>query len=634
MTLRIAILVLLAAATAWGQSYSLNFSRRSDRLTWRPTFPSWNYSTPVTLSTAGDSTSMLRLNASMSLSAILDERDGRNNWTETASIRTSVLYPILGPRASVGITASMSSRNATLLNQRTRNQTINFRFQYQPLSGTDGIFEDLRFDVVPGVITARRASPVNPDSVIEETGLQYTGSMRTSPDFVLFGERLTTSLSLGKTDNTLENNKSRSENLRGSSAYTLPGDVRTNLSFSESRSETGVTRSVIDSADTAVVAELSKRRNRTVSASLTTKIHGFNVRSSQSWSEGLNTNTANAAADPRNRFYARDRESERWNLSGNVDGRIAEELTGSVRLSWAATDERRLPVPLPTGGVYRDPTDDREDRDLQVGGSLNWQPAEGHQMQVSASVRMNRIENPGAPEQDRDSHNQVASLTYRGRRDGGMRYDVSLSSTRSHRVNLDAARSADNQRSSELRLSTNTSYSRMATQFSHNFEISARRSIFDFDRRVNTKIVNRRSNIRRGWSMRHTLRHSLFETLQLNTTYSYSADDLGTLLVGNGSQIVEQDNNDHRISVSMNYRPSVATNFGVSYSYRLDRQWAFFYARDTIDRELSFRNAHRNLAVSMSYKPTGYTGLTARASRSHQRSGTFDDLTLTISRTF
>ena len=630
MTRWIVAFVLLATATAWGQNYSLSFSKRSDRLSWRPTFPSWNFSTPVTLSTAGDSTSMLRLNASMSLSAILDQRDGRNNWTETASIRTSVLYPILGPRASMGITASMSSRNATLLNQKTRSQTINFRFQYQPLSGTDGIFEDLRFDVVPGVITAQRANPVNPDSVIQETGLQYTGSMRTSPDFTLFGERLTTSLSLGKTDNTLETNKSRSENLRASSAYTFPGDVRTNLSFSESRSETGVTRS---SADTAK-AELSKRRNRSLSASLTTKIHGFNVRSSQSWSEGLNTNTANTDNDPRNRFYARDRESERWNLSGSVDGRIAEQLTGSMRLSWAATDERRLPVSLPTGGVFRDPTDDREDRNLQVGGSLDWQPIEGHSLQISASARMNRINNPGASVQDRDSHNQVASLTYRGRRDGGMRYDVSLSSSRSHRVNLDATRSGDNQRSSELRLSTNTSYSRMAAQLSHNFEISARRSIFDFDRRINTRIVNRRSNIRRGWSMRHTIRRSLFETLQLNTTYSYSADDFGTLLVGNGSQIVEQDNNDHRISLAMNYRPNAATSFGVNYSYRLDRRWSFFYARDSIDRELSFRNAHRNLAVNMQYKPTGYTGLTARASRSHQRSGTFDDLSLTISRTF
>lgn len=215
-----------------------------------------------------------------------------------------------------------------------------------------------------------------------------------------------------------------------------------------------------------------------------------------------------------------------------------------------------------------------------------------------------------------------------------MRYDVSLSSSRSHRVNLDATRSGDNQRSSELRLSTNTSYSRMAAQLSHNFEISARRSIFDFDRRINTRIVNRRSNIRRGWSMRHTIRRSLFERLQLNTTYSYSADDFGTLLVGNGSQIVEQDNNDHRISLAMNYRPNAATSFGVSYSYRLDRRWSFSYARDSIDRELSFRNAHRNFAVNMQYKPTGYTGLTARASRSHQRSGTFDDLSLTISRTF
>ena len=630
----ITVAVLLTATMAWSQTYSLHFSRRSDRMTWRPTFPSWNFSTPVTLSTAGDSTSMLRVNASMSLNAILDQRNGRNNWTETASIRSSVNYPILGPRASVGITASMSSRNATLLNQKTRSQTFNFRFQYQPLSGSDGIFSDIRFDVVTGVITARRASPVNPDSLLEETGLQYNGSMRTSPDFDLFGERLTTSFSLGKTDNTLKNNKSRSENLRASSAYTFPGDVRTNLSISESRSQTGVTRSVISSLDTAVVAELSERRSRTVSTSLTSKIRGFNVRSRQSWSEGLNTNTANADNDPRNRFFARDRESERWNLSGSVDGRLAESLTGSARLSWATTDERRLPVAQLTGGTYRDPTDDREDQDLQVGGSLDWQFGDGNQLQASGSTRMNRVDNPGASEQDRDSYNQVASLTFRGKREGSMRYDVSLSSSRAHRVNLDATRSADNQRSSELRLSTSTSYERLAAQISHNFEISARRTIFDFDRSVNTKTINRRSNIRRGWSMRHTVRRSLFETLQLNSTYAFSADDFGTLLVGDGSQIVEEDNNDHRFSLAMNYRPSSALGCGVRYSYRLDRQWGFFYARDSVDRELSFRNAHRNIALNMEYKPTGYTGFQARVSRSQQRSGTFDDLSLSLSRTF
>ncbi|HIG18003.1 MAG TPA: ribosomal RNA small subunit methyltransferase A, partial [Candidatus Handelsmanbacteria bacterium] len=118
------VCVLLCVTAVCGENYSLSFSRRSERLTWRPVFPGWNFSTPVTLSAAGDSTSMLRLNASMSMNAILDQRNGRNNWTENASIRTSVQYPILGPRASVGITANMTSRNASLLNQKTRSQTI------------------------------------------------------------------------------------------------------------------------------------------------------------------------------------------------------------------------------------------------------------------------------------------------------------------------------------------------------------------------------------------------------------------------------------------------------------------------------------------------------------------------------
>jgi hypothetical protein len=75
-------------------------------------------------------------------------------------------------------------------------------------------------------------------------------------------------------------------------------------------------------------------------------------------------------------------------------------------------------------------------------------------------------------------------------------------------------------------------------------------------------------------------------------------------------------------------------NLGASYSYRLDRKWSFFYARDAVERDLDFRNAHRNIAVNMEYKPTGYTGLSVRTSRSQQRSGTFDNLSLTLSRTF
>ena len=637
------VVVLLFAPSSWAQTYSLSFSKRADRMTWRPSFPSWNFTTPVTLSAAGDSTAQLRLSASASLNSTLDKRNGRNIWSESASIRSSVLYPILGPKASVGINANMSSNSVGAGRQKTRSQTFSFRFEYRPLTGGGGLFENLRFDVIPGLITARRASPVNPDSLIEETGLQYTGSMNTSPSFDVAGRKLNTNLSVRKTDNTLENSKSRTESVRMSGTYTLPGEARASLSLSESRSQTGVTRSVIDTADTAVVAELSERRSTSASSSISFKVLGFDVKSNQSWSEGLNTNTANGDEDPRNRFFARDRETESWNLRGDVRGRLTESLVASVRGAWKATDDRRLPVSLgsPTqcrfewvDGQCRDPTDDREDRDLEIGGSLDWQLDEGHQLQVSGSTRMNRVDNPGAPEQDRDSYSQVGSLTYRGTRSSGLRYNVTLSSSFTHRINLHVSRSANNTRNRDLRLSTSTSYERLATTVSHSFEISARRTIFDFDREVNRKAIDRRSNIRRGWSMRHRLQRSLFKTLQVNTTYAYKADDLGTYLVEDGSQIVEEDNADHSIQGGMSYRPNNAVSLGASYNYRLDRQWDLSYTRDGAERDLARRNAHRNLSLTFDYKPTGYTGIGVRYSRAIQRSGTFDSLTANLSRSF
>ena len=70
----------------------------------------------------------------------------------------------------------MSSRKATLLKQRIRSQSYNFRFQYRPLADSDGPFKSLRINLTPGVITARRASAANLDSTIEEQGLQYNAS--------------------------------------------------------------------------------------------------------------------------------------------------------------------------------------------------------------------------------------------------------------------------------------------------------------------------------------------------------------------------------------------------------------------------------------------------------------------------
>ena len=636
-----ALLASGVAAPAAGQTYGLSFSSRSNRMTWRPTIPSWSYSAPVTLSAAGDSTSMLRITASASLSATLNQRDDGDTWQESASVRTALNYPILGPRASIGVNASMSSRNATLLKQKIRSQSYNFRFQYRPLVDGDGPFKSLRIDLTPGVITARRASAANLDSTIEEQGLQYDASLNVSPAAELAGRKLTGSFGLSKRDNTLENNKDRSESLRISGGYTLPRDVRLNASFSENRSEQGATwAKTLEDADgetarDSLISSLSSRRNRSATVSVSTKVAGFDFKSTQGWSDSRNTNTSNSDDDPKNRYFGRDRESERWHVSTSISGKLPGGLVGRGSLSYRASDQQRLPYgPRPTD---RDVTDDLEDRDLSLRGSLDWQVAQDHSLEVSGTTEMVRVDNPGAPEQDRDTYNRNMGLTYRGSMASGLKLDVSLTAGLTHRVNLDASRASQNSRNRELRLTTKTSYERLETSISHTFEISARRTIFDFDRQVNPAIIDRQSNIRRGWSMRHTARRSFLEHLALNGSYTYRADDYGALLVESGSQIVEVDNADHMVALGVNYRPSTELSLGVNYSYRLDRQWEHVYTGGSAVRDMDPASSHRNLGVNLSYTPGGLTSVSLRASRSSQRSGsyeprTYDSLSLSLSR--
>lgn len=605
-------------------------------MTWTPTIPSWTYAAPVALSAAGDSTSMLRITASASLSATLNQRRDGDTWQENASVRTALNYPILGPKASIGMNASMSSRNATLLKQKIRSQSYNFRFQYRPLTDGDGPFKSLRIDLTPGVITAQRASAADLDSAIQEQGLQYNASLNVSPNVELGGRKLNGSFGLSKRDNTLENNKDRSETLRISGGYTLPRDVRLTASFSENRSDLGATwAKALPQGDglaprDSLIATLSSRRSRNASTTVSLKMAGFDVNSTQSWSDSRNTNTSNAEEDPRNRYFGRDRESQRWRVRTSVSGKLPGGVVGRGSVAYSTSDQRRLP--FGPGPGDRDPTDDIEDRDLSLRGSLDWQLAEDHSLELSGTTAMVRVDNPGAPTQDRDTQNRNVGLSYHGATASGLNLDVSLTGGFTHRVNLDASRASQNSRNRELRLTTTTSYQRLGASLTHSFEISARRTIFDFDREVNPAIVDRQSNIRRGWSMRHQARRSFLDHLALNGSYTYRADDYGALLVESESQIVEEDNSDHLVAVGMSYRPSSELTVGVNYSYRLDRQWEYIYAGGATDRDLSYRNPHRNLSANVSYAPGGLTNLSVRGSRSRQRSGTFDSLVVSLSR--
>ena len=629
-------LLLSPAICAGAETYSLTFNSASGRMSWNPSFPGWTYSTPVAFSAAGDSTSMLRLNASASLRASVFPRDGRQNLQENGSVRTSVSYPILGPKATINVSGSISSSSAALVKQKTRNQSIGFGFGYQPLVKSDGPFRSMRVNLTPGFITARKASRANLDSTIEERGLQYNASLSMSPGWDIAKKKLNTSFSLTKRDNTLKNNKNKNERMSFSTGYTFPKGVRANFSASESRSQQGLTRAVIleetegdfVSRDTTVQAELSDRRGRIFATTLKAEVMGFDLSGRQSWSRSKNTNTANADEDSRNRFFARDRESERWEYQVSAKGELPRNLVAGASVKYNTSDDRRLPVTLSSGRVFRDVTDDRDDRDLFLRGSLDWQPSEKHGMTLSGSSRVIRSDNPGEPEQDRDTFNSSASLRYRGGFDSGLNLSANIASGATHRVNLHSRRSSQNQRTRDLRFSVSPSYERLETRISHIFQISARRTIFDFDRQTNRNLLARRSNISRSWSMSHSLQRSVIDNLSLNVNYRYSADDRGILLVENSSQIVEEDNADHSVGVSTRYKPSKALSIGTTYRYVLDRQWK----SSGEERNLRRRNQHRTFVVSAEFNPRPETRISARFSRSRQLSGTFNSVNVLLSR--
>jgi len=622
------VLLLGGWQPAKAEVYKINFNKNSNRMSWRPTLPSWSYAVPVTLSGA-DTTSKLRINASASLSSSLDQRSSGNTWSDNASLRSSVNYPILGPKASIGISASMSSRSATLQKQKIRNQSFSFNFKYNPL--TKGRFRSVSVGVTPGLITASRASRARPDSTIKETGIQYNASLRVSPELEIAGKKLSNSFSLSKRDNTLKSNKNRSETLSSSVGYTFPHEVRSSLRLSESRSQQGLTRAVIGQGDTSVVSELSERRNTSVSSSIDFKLGRIDVKTNGSFNEAVNANTSND--DPDSRFFARDRESQGWGFDLKLSGKLLGNLVGRSSLNYSFDEEKRLSVQLDDGRFFRDTSDDRRDRNLSANGSLDWPLAENHSLNLSGQARSIHDDHLAAPELDRDTFSSTASLKYTGKRTSGVSVDVNLNTNFSHRVSLDATRSSNNSRNRDLDLNISTRYERLGTTLSHRFGVSAKRVIFDFDQQVNLQAGDRRSNIRRAWSMSHSVRRKFFKALSSNFTYSFNADDFGTLLTENGAQIVNEENTDHAIRFGFTYSPNKDFSLGTNYSFRLDRQWELLYRNRQAERSLLRENQHRNLSLNLRYAPSELTALSMRFSRAKQRSGTFDTFTVDLSRT-
>ena len=106
----------------------------------------------------------------------------------------------------------------------------------------------------------------------------------------------------------------------------------------------------------------------------------------------------------------------------------------------------------------------------------------------------------------------------------------------------------------------------------------------------------------------------------------------GLWQVERDAQIVEQDNADYSLGVGMSYRPNSELSCGLNYSYRFDRQWKIAYTAQGAERDLARRSRHRNLRFSTNYDPSKATSISGTASRSLQRSGTFDSFSVALTR--
>ena len=641
--------LVLAAWTAADAQYRLSFSRTSSRTSWSPSFPSWNYSTPVWFSAVGDSTSKLTINASASMGFTLDDRSSGKTWQDNASGRTSISYPILGPKATISLSANMSTRNVTLQKQKIFNRTFNFGFRSRPLSS--GPFKSLNASLTPGLVKAARATRANLDNTIRETGIRYNARLGVSPDIEIAGKKLNNSISLSKADDTLEHNKNRRESLSGSVSYTFPGEVRVGLSMSENRSQQGLTRRIISEdvvseavvRDTMVSPELLKRRGTSLSSSVEFDIGRFKIKNSTSYGQNENTNTANAAQDDlkNNRHFGTDRLSENFGWNTSLSGKLVEKLVFNTSFRFKGSDLRRLAVRADlcpsyftrsADGTCRDPSSDQRNRNLLLNGSLTWPLADAHSLRLATFGEIKRSENPGEPDQDHDIFNNSVSLSYDGTLRSGAKLSVDLKNGFLHRVNLHAKRAGDNSRNRNISLDINTNYERLGASLSHRFGVSARRTIYDFDRQVNGS--SRKSKIRRGWSMGHTLRRKVVDDLALNASYNYSSGDDGTLILENGAQIVEEENAKYSVRFGMTYSPSAAYSANASYKYSLNRQWKYDYSALAQSRSLSrLPNRHRILSANFNYNPVGSNNkLTLGGSRTYQRSRTFDSLRVAYTR--
>jgi len=603
--------VLLIPSSAEGVRYSLRFSRTGDRFDWDHSLSGLSYSFPVTEAGGDSASAWATVSGSTSFSSSFTRASKTSTtgdrWRDNGSGYWSLSYPF-ARKIRVSINANMNRSSDNLFNQKIATQNISSSIRYAPF--LEGRFRSLSVSHSTGQSFDRRMDK-------KDSGRNYTFSLGVQPDVM---EGMSTSFSYSKAGNTLKR-KDLNANLRGGLGYHFSETMSGNVSYSEGRRDRNYWRR-LSTGDDRSILEKQSTRNRNLNGSFRfSRGENFQFTGGGSHAERRTQDTASndlgeEVVDNANPKRGTDRRSTTVAGNANVSARVLDRVNVSWRLKYGATRVRYLENNV---GFRRDDLD-KSNEDLAMNSSATVTLADGHSATISGHLERISNDHMGSPELDRDEFKSNFRISYTGDWDG-VRLDGSVRTGQNHLVNLDGRRSGDNRWTRNYQLDAGTGYELLkGIRLSHSYSLSANYKEFDYDEILNPD--RPKSDVRRAWSMDHSISGSLSQRLRIHTGYSYKTDDEGSLfgVGGTGQQLVAEDENSHSANFGMSYSPSRWLSISPGYRYQIRKIWDHVYEGEIERRKLTARTEYETMSLSVNYNPSKKNTLTFSGSRTKRKS--------------
>lgn len=573
--------------------YGLDFLKRDTDLTWTHTLSGFDYTVGKTAS--GEP---IRISGGTNVvwNLIQGTGSGQDRWITRSGANLAISYPV-SRRTRIGVSTNMnkSRDSGSQYADAIVNQSVSSTLSLKPFFS--GRFRSLSFNQSTGQSLDRRLGQ-------RFSGIGYSFGTSLSPELV---GGLSNSFSYSKSGNT-----SRRGDLN-SSVAALAGYTVSRLSTRASYSENRGRQNYVNPAsktDTRLEERFSRSRSFGGGAELPGSLSG-----SFSYSESKTSDTI--SDDPGS--SRRGTDSRDRSLTSSVNGSFKPfgSLAFSAKVDYGTTRKSTM---ANNQGFRRDDLD-RRSGNLSVTSSLSMPFSEKQSFTLSGSTGLSRDDTPSPLETtDKDNLSRQFRASYSGSFAGEAQFSSSMSVTQGHLVFRNAANSANNRWNKDYILDARTSYKLGGkADLSHSYSVAVYRIAYDYDEDYFTNRTIPRSNVRRRWSMQHSLGSSIVEGLQCRGNYSLWLEDFGSLFSDGRSMVVE-DKVQHSATVSMSYAPAAWLSLNPSATYQFRKEWDRKYAGGRETRKLTDRSTFKTFSLSATFNARQGSTVSLKVVRTGRRS--------------